>query len=1700
MAIKRKTIWLAMILAVTFLMAKNLHAQQYGNEWINYGQTYYKIKTGKNGIHRLAYADLQTAGFPVDANPDNIQLFHRGQEVAIYIEGDSDNSFDATDYIEFYGRRNDGEQDTELYYQPSYQPHQYYNLFSDTTAFFLTHSPGINGQRMSLFQASADGLTPEAYHMRDTLQLRTNNYSFGQYYPIGSNLDAKLTKHDRGQGWMSSVISANQVTVEAGTNFLDFRISRIVNTVPGAANPTLEVQLVGGNNRPHNVSIHVGPDTDNLRLLQSDIRFDYNEHINISSEIQWTDISGSGQLIVRVEPVGFGSSPNDVVRVGYLKLTYPEETDAQSRSELFFHINKADNGLSLLQIENVSAPSGLYDVSDYQNPVRISSQLSGSLLSAVINNGNSRRTLFFRNDTAFVTPTIEPITFQPRNFDGYNYLIISHPYLKQAVPDSYDDPVQAYIDYRESANGGGLNVLYTDVTRLFDEFSYGEYSPLAIRRYMTLAYDNGNLGYVFLIGKGRRVDVGIQRLPDPLSRSDKDLVPTMGAPGSDILFVEGLSGTPHYPAIPIGRLSVSNPQNVAYYLDKVKEKEATLKDSPWVKNLIHLSGGTSSAELARFRTFTESLERVIEADYLGGQVTFVPKQTNNAVQFVNIADNINQGVSLVHMYGHSGPAFTDIAIGNVTDDRNGYNNVGRYPVFIVNGCRGGEIFERNTFGEDWMAAQDRGAVNFIAHSDVGIPNRLERYSRLFYETMADTLWMTKPIGQIQQHVIGEYLNSSSSSNEIDIAMVEQTVLQGDPYLSIFPHDKVDYIVREEDIFLRSIDGKGITATTPFFELGVVVNNGGRTTTESLTVNVRRILEDGSTFVYETIEVPPVRYRDTLFYEVSNQGIDVFGTSTFEVTLDVEGLVDEGSELNNTASASFFFPATGTFNTSPHNFALINTDTVQLVVQSADLQLNDKTFFVEIDTVNTFDSPWKQSNTLSGRGIGLWDIDLQATNTGQDTVRYYWRSVFTEDAALDTIPYAESTFTYIRNGVRGWGQTTFDQMEFLDLTSLSKSVTEDTWVFAGTATDIEVTTYGSENINNSPQNIVCTINGQALINAAQLNGVCGANSLNAIAFNKDSGQPYVVLRTDGVLDVFDPLTCGRSPQLINHFPDNTLTDINTPEASSNFRAYMDGVDDEDYVLMFSIDSLNYDRWNDYIRDILEEIGGSVFTINSLTPGEPYIIWGRKGTPAGSATEIVADPVSGGDGNTRAAEISFSTTVNASTDRGSIESPSIGPASTWGTLSKRIMANPVEDRVRFDVIAVTIDGADTTLFTDVQPDQLDLSSIDATEYPFLRLYIDMIDTVSATAPQLQNWSVTYEGVPEGIVSLQNESSSNVQLQEGEPFNAAFRFSNISSYDFMDSLSVRYTFTNQNTRQEETDSIRIPALQAGQEADFSLPITTRGRVGLNDLEVFVNPGDEIEQYYNNNIVRLASFFEVQRDEVNPNMDITFDGVYIMDGDIVSPSPLITIELRDNNPFLFKEDTLGAEIFLGQNCEGCTAERVSLNSPQVEWFPATENSNYRIEYRPERMEDGNYKLEVEVGDASGNQSGIEPYEVNFEVINESAITHFYPYPNPFSTSTRFVFTVTGSEVPTEIKIQIFTVSGKLVREITSDELGPIRIGNNISEYAWNGRDEFGDRLAKGTYIYRVQVKASGSELGRRPTAGDKGFKNGYGKIVLIR
>jgi hypothetical protein len=344
----------------------------------------------------------------------------------------------------------------------------------------------------------------------------------------------------------------------------------------------------------------------------------------------------------------------------------------------------------------------------------------------------------------------------------------------------------------------------------------------------------------------------------------------------------------------------------------------------------------------------------------------------------------------------------------------------------------------------------------------------------------------------------------------------------------------------------------------------------------------------------------------------------------------------------------------------------------------------------------------------------------------------------------------------------------------------------------------------------------------------------------------------------------------------------------------------------------------------------------------------------------------------------------------------------------------------------------------------------------------------------------------------------------LDPGEPLDFKIAFKNISDGKF-DSLKAKIVVTNNNNQQIQIDPARFRPLPGNDTLHVRYPVNTAQLAGKNTFYLDVNPdNDQPEQFHFNNFMYRT--FYVKTDKVNPLLDVTFDGVHILNRDIIASKPHIIIKLKDESKWLLLDDTAGTKVQVRYPNGVIRPFHFSMNDTLK--FTAAGNApnpdnTATIDFMPYFPLDGDYELIVTGKDRSGNTAGNIEYKVGFQVINKPMISNMLNYPNPFTTSTAFVFTITGAEVPQNIRIQIMTITGKIVREITKDELGPLHIGRNITEFKWDGTDQYGQKLANGIYLYRVITNLNGRSLDKYKAEDDdtdKYFNKGYGKMYLMR
>jgi hypothetical protein len=468
---------------------------QYANHWINFNQTYYRIPIGKDGMYRLTYNDLQTAGFPVaSVDPRFIQVFHRGAEQAITLQGQSDAQFNPGDYLEFYGQRNDGTRDALLYQPSSLQPHPYYNLFSDTTSYFLTWSAvPPAGKRMNSFsENNIGGIPKEAAHTDRKLSIYVSEYSGGNSIYNG---EIQNTIFDEGEGWTDSYIC----TQNSGClGVKDFVLSDMTNGVPAAGNPKLELLIVGRDGLNHQTQVYAGSNAGSLRLISTQNFVNFQTQL-VTTDLNWSDIGTDGNLRVQVKALGVGGI-RDRVSVSYIRVTFPHDFNLLGETSKLLQLRPNPSGKSYIEISNPGVALRIWDITDLNNVSTIGTNSASGILSAVVSNTLFARTLYVSSEIH--TPSVHLVSFQQVNPSTCDYLIVTHASLFTAA--------QGYASYRASTAGGGFHPLTVTMDQLYNQFNYGETSPLAIYQFVKWMVETGSPKYLFLIGKGRDVSAGCQ--------------------------------------------------------------------------------------------------------------------------------------------------------------------------------------------------------------------------------------------------------------------------------------------------------------------------------------------------------------------------------------------------------------------------------------------------------------------------------------------------------------------------------------------------------------------------------------------------------------------------------------------------------------------------------------------------------------------------------------------------------------------------------------------------------------------------------------------------------------------------------------------------------------------------------------------------------------------------------------------------------------------------------------------------------------------------------------------------------------------------------------------------------------------------------------------------------------------------------------
>ncbi len=839
------------LLFSTFCSIANAQ-QRYGNEWIDYSRSYLKMAVSEDGFYRISLTDIQKAGIDTQ-QPERLQVYFRGQELAIK-QTDS--------YLEFYGLRNNGAQDSLLYRPYNARANSYQTLYSDISYYFLT-TGSTNGKRVTKTAiGSTSNLLPIKYHLEEKIAIFNTEYSFNNYPGPVPNLQQSY--YENGEGWTGGMIRRDSLAV------WNIQLENLL-TGNGFPKPQLSFQINGRSDYSHQPQA----------FLNSTALTQFNFY-GYKFQNYTTEIEAASQFTLKLQSKL--KDDYEIYSLSYYKVIYPQSFTMNNTGSKVFNIVGNAQTKSLVKVENVAPNTSVYDMTDIQNIIEIESQNVGSSLQFVVLNNATQRKIWLTNTAPKTISNFTKISFEKINPSLNDYLIITHQSLWAGA--------QAFATYRASKVGGEYIPKVIDVQPLYDQFGYGEHHPIAIRRYADYMLSGGKIPYLFLIGRP-------YTFPDFLRNNPDDLVPSIGYPGSDILLTAGLNNMHQdVPALPTGRLNVTTNEQILVYLNKVKEFENEATNGLWRKNVLHLSGGKSVSEIDNLRTTLKNIESTVNQQFIGGRVSAVAKKSPVEVENVNVSKQVNEGLGMMTFFGHSSPTITDLNIGFASTAGNGLENAGKYPLMYFVGCAIGNVFFRyNTMPSDWLLTPNKGAIAVVAPSYWSFFTSSSQHLQTFYNLLyANKPTFGLPIGKIH-HEVNKQLSSRSDSDEYLRSNLHQSVLQGDPALVIYPLKKPDYQLSDKGLIVQSKNGISPISKADSVQVGVVVSNLGLfDKQQKFTLKATLISTDNST-VSKQVALPSVAYQDTIFITLKRSD----NLKKIIVLADPDQQIDELNENNNAAS-------------------------------------------------------------------------------------------------------------------------------------------------------------------------------------------------------------------------------------------------------------------------------------------------------------------------------------------------------------------------------------------------------------------------------------------------------------------------------------------------------------------------------------------------------------------------------------------------------------------------------------------------------------------------------------------------------------------------------------------------------------------------------------------------------------------------------
>ena len=255
-----------------------------------------------------------------------------------------------------------------------------------------------------------------------------------------------------------------------------------------------------------------------------------------------------------------------------------------------------------------------------------------------------------------------------------------------------------------------------------------------------------------------------------------------------------------------------------------------------------------------------------------------------------------------------------------------------------------------------------------------------------------------------------------------------------------------------------------------------------------------------------------------------------------------------------------------------------------------------------------------------------------------------------------------------------------------------------------------------------------------------------------------------------------------------------------------------------------------------------------------------------------------------------------------------------------------------------------------------------------------------------------------------------------------------------------------------------------------EFIVPRDVKIAYGKGKLSFYATDATFDKSGFNSDVIVGGINENAPEDTIGPEIQLFMNDESFLDGANTNASPNLIAKLADLSGINTSVTAVDHDIV--GILDGDESNPIILND-----FYQTELDDFtrgKVVFRLRDLSVGPHTLKLKAWDTYNNSSETI---LNFVVVSDTNISldNVLNYPNPFVNYTEFWFNHNKPNESLQVQVQIFTISGKLIKTINQLVQTTGNLSRNIS---WNGIDDFGNRIGKGVYVYKLKVTSTVSNI----------------------